>query len=355
MSMKVIPPLVITTPMLTSTTAVEVAPAAYSSGATYGLGETASVAGASGMVTVYQSLQATNTGHAPASSPAWWVNIGTTYQTYSVGATYASGDRVIDISAHLVYESLVNGNVGNPLSQPTKWKAIGPTNAWAMFDTLRSTATIAPNGVLIVVVTPGTRVDSLALLGLSGATTANIQLTVGGLVKYSKTADLNLRFVSNWYDYFFAPFKTKDSAVFFDIPPYTNGVITISLTNPTGSVACGACVIGMQVSIGDVEYGAESDVLNFSTVERSTDGAAEFNPSRNVPKTISTIWLDKQFVDTARDLRASLNASTAVWAGLDDDSHEYFEALLILGFYRRFTIDLSYPNQAKISLELEEV
>ncbi|RFP32413.1 hypothetical protein D0T21_09415 [Duganella sp. BJB476] len=352
--MKVIPPLAITDAMLTSTSAVETAPALYAGGTTYALNATAGVAGAAGLITIYKSLQGSNTGHAPASSPTWWVSIGTTYQVYAGGTTYALADRVIDNVAHLVYESLIGGNVGNVLSDGAKWKAIGPTNPWAMFDTLRNTATTVPAGTLTATITPGVRIDSLALLGLS-ATSATITVTVAGVTQYSKTVNLNLRYVANWYDYYFAPFKTQNSLVVFDIPPYSNGVITITLTNLTGNVACGACVMGMQVDIGDVQYSAESDALNFSTVDRTTDGTATLIPSRNVPKTISSIWLDKKFVNQARSLRDSLNGSTAVWAGLDDDTQEYFEALLILGFYRRFTINLQYPDFAIISLELEEV
>lgn len=353
MSMKVIPPVTITTAMLSSSSAVETPPAAYAPGTTYALGATASVAGAAGLITVYRSLQAANTGNTPATSPTWWANIGTTYQAYSAGATYAIGDYAIDPVAHLTYKSLIASNTGNALTDATKWYLVGPTNAWAMFDTLRNTATVTP-GTLTVTITPGTRIDSLALLGLS-ATSATVTVTVSGVTQYTKTINLNLRFVANWYDYFFAPFKTQDAVALFDLPPYSNGVITISLTNATGNVACGACVMGMQVNIGDVEYGAESDVLNFSTVNRTSDGVATLVPSRNVPKTVSSIWLDKQYVDTVRAVRDSLNGSTAVWAGIDDSTHEYFESLLILGFYRRFTIDLSYPNQAKIALELEEV
>jgi len=353
MSMKVIPPLAVTTAMLTSTSAVETAPALYVSTTTYGLNATASIAGAAGLLTVYQSLQAGNVGHAPASSPAWWQNIGTTHQVYSNTATYALGDFVIDNVAHLTYQSLIASNTGNALTDATKWYLVGPTNPWAMFDTLRNTATVTP-GTLTTTVSPGTRCDSLALLGLS-ATSATITVTLASTQVYSRTVNLNLRFVADWYDYFFAAFKTQSSMVLFDLPPYASAVITVSLSNTGGSVACGACVLGMAQDVGSVQYEAESDVLNFSTVNRTTDGVATLVPSRNVPKTISSIWLDKQYVDQVRALRDSLNGSTAVWCGLDDEGDDYFESLLILGFYRKFTINLKYPTTAMISLELEEV
>ncbi|OWW18406.1 hypothetical protein AYR66_07465 [Noviherbaspirillum denitrificans] len=339
--------------MLTSSTVVETAPAAYNAATTYALDATASVAGSAGLLTIYKSLQGGNTGNTPASSPSWWTVIGTTYQTYSGGATYALGDRVIDATAHLVYESLAAGNTGNALTNTTKWLEIGPTNKWAMFDVLRNTATSVP-GSLTVVITPGRRVDSIALLGVV-ANSATITVTNGGSTVYTITKDLNKREVLDWYDYFFRAFATQPSLALFDLPPYTGAVITVTLTATSGNVQCGACVLGSYEYIGDVQYSAESDVLNFSTVTRNFDGSSELVPRRNVPKTVQQIWLEKSRVNRVRDLRDALNATPAVWAGLDDSSDDYFEALLILGIYKRFSINLRHPQHAVISLELEEI
>lgn len=351
--MNVIPPLAITTAMLTSAGAYEIAPAAYASGTSYSLNADVSVAGAAGLIAIYRSLQNANIGHTPAISPTWWKVLSTTYQVYSGGTTYAQGDRALDTTTHRVYESLAGSNLGNVQSDETKWKDVGPTNPWAMFDVLRNTATVQASA-LTAVITPGVRIDSLALLGLA-ATSATISMTSGGVTVYTVTINLNLRIVLNWYDYFFAAFRTQESIALFDLPPYSNGVVTVALSNTGGNVECGACVMGMKQNIGDVQYEAESDVLNFSTVTRDADGTAEMVQERNVPKTISSIYLDKRFVNQVRALRDALNGTPAVWAGIDDDGDDYFEALLILGFYRRFTINLKLPLEAVISLELEEV
>jgi len=354
--MNVIPPLTITDAMLTSSTAVETAPAAYNGATTYALNATVSVAGSAGLLTVYQSLQNSNTGHTPASSPTWWTSIGETYQVYSGVATYADGDRVIDATNHLVYESVVNSNTGNALTDTTKWLKVGPTNKWAMFDLLRNTATVQPSQITVVI-TPGERVDSIALLGLV-ANSATITVTSGGTTVYTHTENLNTRDVANWYDYFFRAFSTKPSFALFDLPPYTNAVITVTITATSGNAECGACVIGSYEYIGDVQYDAESDVLNFSTVTRNFDGTTNISTMvqrLNVPKTIQQIWLDKNRTNRVRALRDALNATPAVWAGIDDSDDEYFEALLILGFYKRFSINLRYPQHAVISLELEEI
>lgn len=349
--MIVIPPVAIAP---TTTTVPEVAAAAYNAGTTYALGNEVSVAGAAGLQTQYRSLQNSNTGHTPASSPTWWVNIGDVYQAYNSGTTYALGDRVQDNANHLIYEALTAGESGNALTNTAKWLEIGPTNAYAMFDTLRSTATTAPSSISVTI-TPGQRVDAIAVLGLV-ANSITITEDSGVTEVFSETIDLNTREVFDWYGYFFNQFTTQGAVARFAIPPYSNGVITVTATATSGNVSIGAVVVGLQEYIGAVQYSAESDVLNFSTVDRDFDGNVNtMVQRRNVPKTVQSIYLDKARVNRVRAVREELNAVPAVWSGLDDDAHEYFESLLILGFYKRFSINLRQPTVAVISLELEEI
>lgn len=352
--MNVIPPLEITAALLTSSTVFETAPTAYNGATTYADGDTASVAGSAGLITVYESLQAANTGNAPASSPDWWVSRGTVYQAYDVGTTYAADDYAQDNTNHLIYKSLAAGNLGNALTDTTKWVEIGPTNKWAMFDMLRNTATSVPSS-MTVVITPGQRVNSIALLGMV-ANSAQITVTSGGSTVFDETIDLNTREVVSWYQYFFEPFSTQPSLALFNLPPYTNAVITVTLTATSGNVECGVLAIGTYEFIGTVQFDAQSDVLNFSTVERDFAGnTSVMVQRRNVPKTFQDIVLAKSKVNRVRDLRNALNGSPAIWSGLDDSSHDYFESLLIAGFYKKFTINLRHPEHAVIALELEEI
>ena len=352
--MNVIPPLTINSSRLTSSTVPETPPAAYAGGTTYALDATASVAGAAGLITVYKSLAGSNTGHAPASSPTWWAAIGDTYQLYAGGTTYALGDVVLDATNHAVYESLAAGNLGNALTDVTKWLSLGASNRYAMFDLVRDSATSVPSP-LTVVLTPGERINSLALMALV-ATSVTITGVSGASTVYSHTADLNTREVLDWYDYYFAPFSNQPSLVLFDLPPYSDLVLTITLTNTGGNVQCGACVVGTYQYIGSVQYEAESDVLNFSSVTRDFAGnTAVMVQRRSVPRTVQNIMVDKARVNLVRALRTSLAGVPAVYAGVLNDSDGYFEALLIVGFYKRFTINLKHPTHAVVGLELEEI
>ena len=354
--MKVIPPLTITDTILTSTSAPETPPAAYAGGTTYALNDQVSVGAVGGAFAVYKSLQAGNTGHAPASSPTWWHALGNTYAAYDGATTYALGDIVILVSAnsHHIYQSLQAANTGHaPATEATWWLDLGPTNRWAMFDILRNTQTDAPSP-LTVVITPGVRINSIALLGLE-ADSVTVSITSGGSTVYTHTQDLRSREVLDWYDYFFEPFSLMESVALLDLPPYTDAIITVEFTSASSNVKCGSLVLGSYVYIGNIQYNAESDALNFSTVERNTFGDSLLIPRRSVPKTNQTLVCKKDRVNKVRDLREALNAAPAVWVGLDDSTDGYSDALLILGYYRRFTINVAHPDDALITLELEEI
>jgi hypothetical protein len=273
--------------------------------------------------------------------------------------SYVLGDQRIRTTTHRIYECVsphISAASPLPENDTTHWLDAGPTNKRAMFDLLRNTRTIQPLSITAVI-TPGERVNSLALTGMR-ANSAQITMTsvAGGGTVYTRSEDLNTREVFNHYDYCFKPFTTKTAIALFDLPPYTDGVISVTIAATSGNAECGACVVGTYEYIGDVVYEAESDVLNFSTVTRNFDGSTSaMVPRLNVPKTIQQIVFEKSRTNAIRALRDRLNGTPAIWAGIHGSDDEYFEALLIDGFYKRFSINLKHPQHGVISLELEEV
>ncbi len=352
--MRVIPPITITDALLTSSTITEAAPATWSNATTYAFGDEVSIVGSLGLRNIYRSLSGANLNNNPTVSPTFWQYRGDAYQTYSSGTTYALGEKAQDNSTHKVYESLVASNLNNPLSDTTRWLLVSQTNKWAMFDTLRNTQTITPITQTIVI-TPTARFDSIAFMGMD-ATKITVNVKVAGLDTYNKTITTDERNTSGWYAYFFNAFYRSPSSAVFDVPPQVGSVVTITIENSQGSVKTGAIVLGMSQYIGAVQYGAESDVLNFSTIARDfAGGTSELIQRRNVPKTIQNIMASKSLTNNIINLRENLNAIPAVWSGLDDAANPFFNSLLILGVYKRFTINLTYPEDIVLALELEEI
>jgi hypothetical protein len=353
--MQVIPPLEITDSILTSSTVPEEVAATYSGGTTYADGALAGLVSVYGSPqTVWRSLQASNTGNAQTEG-VWWTEAGNVYPVYNSGSSCGIGGIVTDLATHSLYESLVVSNTGNDLTDTVSWKFLGRTNKFKMFNYSRNLKTSVPSS-LTVVLTPGKRINSLGLKGMEANSYSFSASSVsGGGEVYSSSGSLNTRITRTWSDYFFGVFTTQPSLNFFDIPLFSDIVLTLTLTSTSGNASVGAMVIGSFVYLGEAESTASSDILNFSTVDRDIDGNAILVPRRNIPKSRQRVLTSKALVDKAIALREELNAKPALWYGLDDETNGYFEATSILGFYRGFEIDMSLPDQALITIELEEV
>lgn len=296
-------------------------------------------------LTITDALLTSSTAAEPSAGETAWVS----------GTTYAVGDVRIRTATHRKYERLTAGaGTTAPESDAVNWLDVGPTNKWAMFDLFRNTAT-AQASPLTVVIEPNARVNSIALMGLQ-ADSITITMTVSAVVMYTVTANLLIHSSLTWSDYFYGTFSRQPSFIKFDLPLFANAVITVTLTRASGDVQCGALCLGRYVDLGAVQSQARSDGLNFSTVTRDAFGNATLVPRRTVPKTDQTLIVDKLQVDSLRAARAALNAVPAVWSGLDEKTaDDYFEALLILGIYKEFSISLDNQTFATVSLQLEEI
>ena len=268
---------------------------------------------------------------------------------YAVGAIAILGAR------HRKYERIIAGTTAtSPHLDSTNWDDVGATNRWAMLDLYSNQQTVTA-GPLVLTIAPGKRIDSVCLVGLA-ASTAKIEVFVGGVLYYTTGAvnTLNRNTIS-WSTYLFGGFSFKSTLVKFDIPPVANATVVITLTGST--VKCGGVVAGMSVYLGRAQYSATNSALNFSKIDRDDFGTlATLVPRRSVPKLEVDTEVPRVYINAIRAVRDELNAVPALYSGLDDLTDEdYFEALLILGIYREFTIDVAYVDEAKISLQLEGI
>lgn len=355
--MRVTPPVAITPPKLTSSTADAVfAPSAYSAGTTYDLGELVSVAAD---FRIYESLASSNLANTPSTSPLWWKACGYVETAYNAGTAYAIGATAS--ANYRVYMSLTAANTGNavpilPETENTNWIDVGPTNRWAMFDLTRNTQTVK-DGTLTVVFAPGERINTIGLDGMVGDTLTITCTSVygGGTVYGPVVVDLIDRDVIDHYDYCYAPFATRPAHVVFDVPPYSDVIVTVTLSSTTGNVKIGSLVVGTYIYLGDLEQGATNDGKNFSTVTRDLYGTATLVQRRTLPITRQRLILPFAYVDRALAARTLLNATPALWTGMNHASSNWFGMLQIMGIYTAFEIDANSPQHAVVNLALEEI
>lgn len=346
---RVVPPMAVIDAMLTSTNVPEVAPAAYSGGTTYAAGVEVSVAGAAGLVTIYVSLQNGNTGHAPASSPTWWALRGTVYQAYSGGTTYALGDRVQDNTAHVIYESAVAGNLGQPLSDTTKWVRVSATNRWALFDTSNSTQTARSTSMNYTLALAG-GINALGALGLTGVNTMRVQIThptYGTL--YDQTLDLaSLPSGVGWWQWLFGARTAPMLAVITDLPSLPGCTLTVDFTGTT-ELAVGTLIFGEMTSIGlGVQQGARVGIQDFSRVETDAFGETVLVQRAFAKRATFDIPIARDMVDDAINFLSSVRATPCLWIGSPS-----FESTVIFGIYKEFDVNLAYYNVSECSLQIQ--
>lgn len=300
---------------------------------------------------VIPSLEITNTRLVSTTVP----DVAANETTWVANAACAVNAERIRPGIGRTFSRIIAGaGAVPPEDDPVNWKDIGACNKKAMFDLYRNSQTVAASP-LTVVLAPGKRVGALALTGMTQVTSAVIAVRVGGAIVYSRTINLNNRRTTSWSSYYMGEFLTKPSFILFDLPPFTGAQITITLMSTTGTVKCGGCVIGTAVDIGDIQFEAEADSLNFSLIERDDYGSATLRPRPSIPKTSQSLIAKKIHVNKIRAVRQLLDAVPAIWAGLVDANDGYFEMLLIAGIWKKFTINAKHPTEARISLELEEI
>lgn len=346
--MKLIRPIEVTDTVLTASNVVETAPALYNSGTTYALGGSASVAGTHNALAVYQSLQGSNTNHAPATSPTWWKHTGDTYGVYSSLATYAADDRVIDPTSHHEFRSVVGSNTGQALTDATKWQDMGLNNRWRLFDELVQTQTTNPDSIAMTLVMPG-RADSVALLNTSAASVHVTMTDATDGVVYDRTFSMiSDGGVTDWYAWFFEPIERLADLVLTDMLPYAGATLGITLTDAAQTVGCGACVIGLSKDIGGTQYGATVGIQDYSVKSTNEFGDYVVVERAYAKRGSFTVWVASGLVDRLASLLASYRATPIVYVGDGD-----YGATAIYGFYKDFGIDIAYPDVAACTLEIE--
>lgn len=349
--MKLVRPFQVTTAALTACNVAETPPAAWGAGTTYAAGDRVSVmTGTAGAV--YESLAAGNTGNDPASSPAWWLAVGTAYSAYDAGTYYVVGDIVTDPANHLLYESLFGSggggstNIGNPLTDTTKWLEIGPTNRWAMFDAKVGTQTARAAEVSAVIAVTG-RADTVALLNVAAAA-VNVTVTDGATEVHNEDYSLVATDgIDSWFDWLFEPVTRKTDLIVTGLPNVADPVVTITATD-TGTVSIGSLIVGYARDIGNTEFGASVGIADYSRKTQDDFGNWYIVERGFSRKGDFSLMMESGIVDAVFNLLAQYRATPVLFIGSDD-----YTSTALFGFPKDWSIVLRYPTFSVASIQIE--
>jgi hypothetical protein len=284
----------------------------------------------------------------------------TDYEAWHIEHVFTASDRCIVVSTHEIYEALVNVTGGSSpevdvLAAVPKWLEISATNRWKAFDMKVGTQTSQATSI-VYTITPGVIVDSIALLNMDVVTVRIVSVDPVYGPLYDKTLDLISSVITgadpiyDWYSYFFSTsFKLKD-VVLVDLPPYLNTVLTITLTYTGGTTLIGGIVLGVQSNLGVTQYSPTIAIHDYSIKEQDAFGVWSII-ERSFSKRMSCdVLIEKNSIADVQNILASYRATSLVWVASDD---AILTSLIVYGFFKDFSIVISYPTFAIMSVEVE--
>jgi len=284
---------------------------------------------------------------------------GSTFAEWSNGGvSYVVGDnvKITETTGYEnEYECLVDHTSStddSPAEDSDTWLNLGASNKYKMFDDYVNTQTTVSGGDLVVEIGISDYADSLALFDVTGT-----EITV---VCYSGTEELSSETksvagddyaISSWYDYFFAGFKVYPDFSFVLPGLYLNLKLKITITPLAGEAACGHCISGRYVYLGDTQYSPKIGIDDYS-VQKTNDFGETYLNQRAYAKTASVeISFDSSDLSRVSNILASVRSVPCLYQ-LNNDATTY-DPLLIYGFYRDFSLILQNFNKSICSLEVE--
>lgn len=370
---KIIRPFAVNDAALISTTVTE-SVAAYDAATVYKLDDTArsdtehriyrSTAGAAATVTMTIASPAVISkaahGYANATPVAFsttgalptGITAGTIYyivnqaaDTFQISATVGGSAINTSGSQSGVHTAVFNPNKGNDPTTDTgtHWIDIGPTNAWAMFDSLVGTQSEGGSPIEVEVATTG-RIDSVALLNVT-ASEITIVAEADAVEVYNQTFDMiDYTPITDWWAYFFEELDYKSDLVATDIPPHQNMTFNVTVSGAKVglllfglSKEIGGAVYGSRVGINDYSRKEVDDFGNYTIVQRAFSKRGQF-----------AMFIESQAVDALYNLFAQYRTTPVLWV-----MTEGYTRGQIFGFYRSFEFVFAHPQHDEFDLVIE--
>jgi hypothetical protein len=285
--------------------------------------------------------------------------VETDHTAWNVATAYTAGNRcIVTTGVHKIYEALVNVTGGNSpeidvLATVPKWVEVSSTNRWKAFDNKVGSQTSNATSITYSI-EPGEIVDSIAFLNLSAF---SVQVVVTDPVEgevYNVTTDLARTLLSgpysvvDWYTYFFSPFSYITDFTLFDLPPFVNAVIDITITYTGGTAEVGSIVFGLQATLGNTLYSPTVGIHDYSIKEQNAFGEWEVTERAFSNKMTCDFTVETAYISEIKNMLASYRASLLIYV-----AEESYSSTIIYGFYKDFSIVISYPSYAVCSVEIE--
>lgn len=272
------------------------------------------------------------------------------HPAYVATTTYAQGDRVIVVAEHAIYESLQSSNLGKtPATSPAWWKRVSPTNRWKVFDTSNTTKTVKPNAMTFTLRIPQA-VNTLGLLAMQGATSARVRQTHASAgTFFDQTFDLTpLPSAPDWYEWAFGLRSPRTQLVVSNLTTYPGSDLIIDVTGTT-ELGLGVITVGQERRFGKgARYGARLGIQDYSRKDTNEYGDITLLRRSFARKASFDTVIPNHDLDWVYEMLSDLRSTPALWS-----VYGPYSSTIVYGFYKDFEIMIPYAVESECSIELE--
>lgn len=278
----------------------------------------------------------------------------TTWPAWNSGTAYVVNDKVSYL--HRQYTCVVNNTNRNPLTDttlPPAWVDYGPTNRYAMFDSVVGTSTSNTSGSIIVVMNSGL-VNGLAFMQMV-ADTIKVDIGDGITSSYKNTIDMSSSLITDWWQYFNSPITRRANYVITDAPGLFTGIVTLVITTNTGTCSAGNVVSGPIYAFTNTSGGNSTasaptvGIIDYSVKAIDAFGNASWTKRGYANRMNVKMMLDSVAVDAAVSQLAAIRATPCVWIGAGNT----YQSLIVYGCYKDWEIEISYPTKSYCTATIE--
>lgn len=276
------------------------------------------------------------------------------YPLWLITDTYGIGARCIVTGAdtHLIYESLVAGNIGNnPLNEPVvppKWVLVGKTNKYQMFDEFITSQTQNADTITVTLQNLN-MVTAMAFLNADATSVRVVGTDANVGVFYDSTVSMvsNAGIVDE-YEWCWAPIQKVKDYAFDDIPPYLNAKFDITIDATGYTAKCGALVAGDARSYPEIRYGAKTSIIDYSAKKVDQWGNYYFAQGAFSKTLDAEFFVSNDFIDQLQYVFAEFRAIPALYIG-----STLFGSTIIWGKYDKYETVIAYPTESLVSVSLQ--
>lgn len=206
---------------------------------------------------------------------------------WDVAHTYATGDQAT--SGESIYQSLVDANTGNAVTDTTKWVEVSAINKMRMFDSKVGVQTQDAD-TIEVVITPGVVIGAVSVRNMAAFSVRVVQETLTEGVLFDRTMDLDDP-VTDWFEYWFSDITYQTDAVFTGLTAFSDAVYTITVDNAGGTAKCGEVLMGPTVDAGMTEAGVTTGIDDYSIIAPDGFGVRDIVERDFAENMQLTVWV----------------------------------------------------------------